>query len=109
MSSAGEQAQQIIAAIARVLDAGALAALVTVVAAPQAIGAKLLVEQTGARTGTTGDAGLDEGITAHPHVFLRSHAEAQTDRQSVGKGKGVDLGGRRIIKNKNKRADRRAM
>src|SRR2546421_8412773 len=78
MSSAGEQAQQIIAAIARVLDAGALAALVTVVAAPQAIGAKLLVEQTGARTGTTGDAALDEAITAHAHVFLSSHAEAQT-------------------------------
>src|SRR5438067_1060509 len=78
MSSAGEQAQQSIAAIARVLDAGALAALVTVVAAPQAIGAKLLVEQTGARTGTTGDAALDEAITAHAHVFLNSHAEAQT-------------------------------
>ena len=78
MSSAGDQAQQIIAAIARVLDAGALAALVTIVDATHGVGVKLLIEQTGARTGTTNDAALDEAIAAHAQTFLASRAEAQT-------------------------------
>lgn len=81
MKHAGEQAptaQQIIAAVARVLDAGVVAALATVVAAPQGVGAKLLIEQTGTRTGTTGDAALDAAVAAHATVFLNSRAEAQT-------------------------------
>ncbi len=81
MKHAGEQAptaQQIIAAIARVLDAGTVAALATVVAAAQGVGAKLLIEQTGARTGTTGDAALDEAVAVHAAAFLNARAEAQT-------------------------------
>lgn len=81
MRHAGEQvptAQLIIAAVARVLDAGVVAALVTVVAAPQGIGAKLLLEQTGTRTGTTGDVALDAAIAARAAIFLNSRAEAQT-------------------------------
>src|SRR2546423_1291331 len=83
MNDAGEQAQQaqqLIATIARVLEAGAVAALVTVVDAPHAIGRKLLIEQTGTRTGATGDAALDAALTAHAQVFLNSRAEAQTYR-----------------------------
>ncbi len=81
MTQTGEQAptaQQLIAAVARVLDAGAVAALATIVAAPQGVSAKLLIEQTGARTGTTGDAALDEAIAAHAAAFLNARAEAQT-------------------------------
>ncbi len=81
MTHAGAQipsAPQLIAAIARVLDAGAVAALATVMVAPQGVGAKLLIEQTGVRTGTTGDAALDEAITTHAATFLNAHAEAQT-------------------------------
>ncbi|PYS93310.1 MAG: hypothetical protein DMF64_05520 [Acidobacteria bacterium] len=81
MSSASDHrdaARQIIAAIARVLDAGALGTLVTIVDGPHNVGAKLLIEQTGTRTGTTNDAALDEAIAAHVQTFLNSHAEAQT-------------------------------
>src|SRR5436305_2496339 len=78
MSSAGDQAEQIISAIARVLDAGALAALVTVVAAPHSVGVKLLIEQIGAHTGTSGDGALDDAIATQAQTFLNSHAEAQT-------------------------------
>jgi xanthine dehydrogenase accessory factor len=78
MSSAGDQAQQLTAAITRVHDAGALAALVTIVAATHSVGVKLLIEQAGAPTGTTNDAALDEALAAHASVFLNSRAEAQT-------------------------------
>ena len=81
MSDAGEQtsqAQQIIAAVARVHAAGAVAVLVTIVDAPRAVGNKLLIEQTGAGTGTTGDAALDAALIAHAQSFLNAHAEAQT-------------------------------
>ncbi len=70
--------QQIIAAVARVLDAGVVAALATVVAAPHGVGTKILIEQTGTRTGTTGDPALDEAVAAHAAAFLNSRAEAQT-------------------------------
>ncbi len=82
MSNADEpahEAQQIIAAIARVLAAGEVAALATVVVAPAQVGTKLLIKQTDAtRTGTTGDVALDQSIAAHAETFLNSRAEAQT-------------------------------
>ncbi len=70
--------RQLIAAIARVLEAGAVAALATLVAAPRATGRKLLIEQTGARTGTTDAAALDAALAVHAQTFLASRAEAQT-------------------------------
>ena len=82
MSDAGDQGyepQQLIAAVARALDAGAVAALATLVAAPRNVGAKLLLEQDGARrTGTTGDAALDAALAAHARAFLAARAEART-------------------------------
>ena len=41
-------------------------------------GAKLLVEETGARAGSLGDAELNDVIAAHARKFLASRAEAQT-------------------------------
>ncbi|HYN86020.1 MAG TPA: XdhC/CoxI family protein [Pyrinomonadaceae bacterium] len=78
--------QQLSRALARVLRDGALAALATVVSAPDEettahdlrAGAKLLVEETGATAGTTGDAGLDERVAAHALAFLASRTEART-------------------------------
>ena len=81
MNDAGkpvQAAQQLIAAVARVLAAGAVAALATVVDAPRGVGAKLLIEQTGGRAGTTGDAALDDALTTHAQTFLTLRAEAQT-------------------------------
>jgi xanthine dehydrogenase accessory factor len=70
--------QQITAAIARVLEAGAVAALVTVVDAPHGVGRKILLEQSGARTCTTGDDALDAALGLHADAFLAARAEAQT-------------------------------
>jgi xanthine dehydrogenase accessory factor len=67
-------------AVARVLGEGALAALATVVEASQGVGAKILLEETGARTGTTGDAALDGALTEHAMLFLASRAETRTLR-----------------------------
>jgi xanthine dehydrogenase accessory factor len=67
-------------AAARVLEDGGLAALVTVVEGPRSVGAKLLVEESGASAGTTGDAALDAAVAAHAPLFLASRAEARTLR-----------------------------
>lgn len=75
--------QQVARAVARVLRGGAAASLVTIVEAPQHptyVGAKILIEETGARTGTTGDAGLDDAVARHANAFVSSRAEARTFR-----------------------------
>jgi xanthine dehydrogenase accessory factor len=82
MHDAGDQpqaAQQISAAVTRVLSAGTVAALASIVDAPHGVGNKILFEQEPARrTGTTGDAALDEALSAHAHAFLTARAEART-------------------------------
>ncbi|MBA3804353.1 MAG: XdhC family protein [Acidobacteria bacterium] len=65
-------------AITRVLKESSVAALATLVEAQRSIGAKLLVEETGARTGSLTDAALDEAIARHVPFFLASRAEAKT-------------------------------
>ncbi|HVF86380.1 MAG TPA: XdhC family protein [Pyrinomonadaceae bacterium] len=65
-------------AACRVLDKGALAALATLVAAPQNVGAKLLVGETGRIAGGVGDAALEERIIVQASSFLASRVEAQT-------------------------------
>lgn len=55
-----------------------MAALATLVEAEQSVGAKLLVEETGARTGSLTDRALDEAVALHAPVFLASRAEAKT-------------------------------
>lgn len=66
-------------AIARVLREGAVAALATLVEAPgRGVGAKLLVEESGQRTGGMGDSRLDEAVAQHALLFLASRAEACT-------------------------------
>jgi len=80
-----EGASSVARAVARVLRGGRLAALATVVEAPGAearVGAKLLVEDSGRRAGTTGDEGFDEDIFARASAFLASRAEARTDAAS---------------------------
>lgn len=65
-------------AIMRVLRESSVAALVTLVEAAQGVGAKLLVEETGSRTGSLTDRALDEAIARHAPLFLASRAEAKT-------------------------------
>ena len=69
---------QLTRALARVLDAGDVAALATVVEAPRGVGAKILLESTGERTGTTGDEALDAALAEYAHAFLAARAEART-------------------------------
>jgi xanthine dehydrogenase accessory factor len=66
--------------VARLLAEGKTAALATIVEASECVGAKLLVEPSGARTGTTGDAALDEALTEYARAFPASRAEAKTLR-----------------------------
>ena len=82
MSEPSEQntSAQLTRAVARVLGEGALAALATIVEARRCVGAKVLLEASGERTGTTGDAALDDALGEHARAFLASRAEARTMR-----------------------------
>jgi xanthine dehydrogenase accessory factor len=66
--------------VARLLAEGSTAALATIVEATEGVGAKLLVEPSGARTGTTGDAALDEALAEYARAFPASRAETKTLR-----------------------------
>jgi xanthine dehydrogenase accessory factor len=65
-------------AVAEVIKRNSLAVLATLVAAPTAVGAKLLIEETGQRTGTLGEPLLDEAVASFVATFLHSRAEAGT-------------------------------
>ena len=65
-------------AVAQVLASNSTAALATLVEAPASVGAKLLVEETGERTGSLGDSGLDKAVASYARTFLNSRAEART-------------------------------
>ena len=82
MNGAGETnpSTQLTRAVARVLNEGAPAVLVTIVEAVRGVGAKVLLEVPGDSTGTTGDAALDDALIGHAHKFLVSRAEAATLR-----------------------------
>ena len=59
-----------------------MAALATVVESPAdeaRVGAKLLAEESGRLTGTTGDAAFDASVARRAAAFLASRAEARTD------------------------------
>jgi xanthine dehydrogenase accessory factor len=71
-------AQAIAQAVARVLERNSIAALATLIEAPAGVGAKMLVEETGERTGNLGDFRLDEAVASSAKTFLASRAEART-------------------------------
>lgn len=65
-------------AVAQVLERNSLAALATLIVAPASVGAKLLVEETGERTGSLNNPTLDEAVASYSRTFLDSRAEART-------------------------------
>ena len=73
-------ANHITRTIERILAEGALATLITLVEAPDHVGAKLLFEETGAITGTLGDESLDRAVALFAVRFLASRDEAHTFR-----------------------------
>jgi len=81
-SETNPPASEIAKAIERLLADGAIAVLVTLVAAPVNVGAKLLVEETGAIRGSFGDEDLNRAITRFAGRFLATADEAHTFRIS---------------------------
>ena len=69
---------QITAAITRILQQGSVAALTTLVTASANVGAKLLIEESGARVGHLSDEALDKAVAVYAATFLDSRAEART-------------------------------
>jgi xanthine dehydrogenase accessory factor len=70
--------QAIARAVAQVLERNSIAALATLVEAQTGVGAKMLVEETGERTGSLGESFLDEAVASYSKTFLDSRAEART-------------------------------
>ncbi len=70
--------RQLIAAITRILQQSSVATLATLVSAPHDVGAKLLIEESGALTGTLNDTALDEAAAQYSNIFQDSRAEART-------------------------------
>ncbi len=69
---------QLTAAIRRVLQESSIAALATVVVAPDRVGTKMLVEEIGSSTGSLGDELLDRAVSRQAIVFLATRHEAAT-------------------------------
>jgi xanthine dehydrogenase accessory factor len=67
-------------ALLRIADSGALAVLVTALEGPLPVGSKIVVEETGERTGTLGSSLLDTAVSDFAPAFLASREEAKTLR-----------------------------
>ena len=63
--------------IEQILERGEIALLVTTVSGPRSIGAKLLVHENGATTGTLADAALDTFVIEKAANFLASREETR--------------------------------
>lgn len=87
----------IITAVARVLEQNSTAVLATLVEGRAGVGAKLLVEERGERTGSLGHSVLDEAVASSARAFLDSRAEARTFKiEELTEGP-EDQGGARIL------------
>ena len=65
-------------AIRNALESGTLAALATVIEAPEGVGAKILVAESGATTGDLRNVSLSAAVTSFAGSFLDSREEART-------------------------------
>lgn len=65
-------------AIQHVMESGSTAALATLIDGPGNLGAKLLVEEGGATSGSLGDPNIDAAATEQAARFLESRNEAKT-------------------------------
>ena len=92
------QAGNITEAVTRVLNESSMAVLATLVEAAQEVGAKLLVEESGARVGSLSDSALDESVARYARAFLDSRAEAAVFRvKEFAKDELKDWGAARIL------------
>lgn len=70
--------QSVSALLHRLLQDGSLAIVVTLIAAPRNVGAKMIIEATGIHHGSFDAAGLDEAVIKQAGVFLASKEETRT-------------------------------
>jgi xanthine dehydrogenase accessory factor len=70
-------AQKITKAITDLLDAGAVAAVVTLIAGAEAVGAKLLIEESGPVSGSSGSEQLDGLIKLRALQFLQTREDTR--------------------------------
>jgi xanthine dehydrogenase accessory factor len=77
MTEASDQSSSITKMIEQALERGEVAVVVTRVSGPGAIGAKLLVRDSGSTFGSLGDAGLDLVVTNHASRFLASRDDTR--------------------------------
>jgi xanthine dehydrogenase accessory factor len=75
-------------AISKVLDEGSVAALVTLITAPDsesnlAVGAKLLLDQSPNKIGSLGEGELDDAVARQALKFLSSHRDAETFKVEI--------------------------
>lgn len=63
--------------VARILEEGSTGALATLIDAPTNVGAKLLVEESGATVGSLGSSELDEAVARYAAEFLDSREETR--------------------------------
>src|SRR5215204_405450 len=77
MSDAINQTSSVTKMIEQILERGEIASVITNVRGPCAVGAKLLVHQNGATTGTLGEPMLDALVTDKAQAFLASREETR--------------------------------
>src|SRR6185503_19299297 len=70
--------QSISSLLHRLLQDGSLAVAVTLIAAPRQVGAKMIIEASGAHHGSFDDARLHEAVIKQAVVFLASKEETRT-------------------------------
>lgn len=69
---------QLTKVINQLLDSGAIAVVITVMAGADSIGSKLLVGETGETVGSLGKVELDVIVSSYAQSFLQSRAETRT-------------------------------
>jgi xanthine dehydrogenase accessory factor len=70
--------QSILSLLHRLLQDGSLAVVVTLIAAPRHVGAKMVIEANGAHHGSFDDASLDKAVIKQAGDFLSSKEETRT-------------------------------
>jgi xanthine dehydrogenase accessory factor len=77
MTDANNQTSSVTKMIEQILERGEIALVVTTVSGPRSIGAKLLVQENGAMSGSLGDAALDSWVDEKAAGFLASREETR--------------------------------
>jgi len=78
MKDATDNPSSVSSLLHRLVRDGSLAVVVTLIAAPRNVGAKMIVEPKGIHHGSFADAALDEAVIAHAAVFLSSKEETRS-------------------------------